>query len=144
MKPIEGRNTKLPYTYHKFNHEGDYHPCPTILTQFKDVELIPLFGLQRDIPKNRRAQKTCKEGLEKEVSRITQEEHKPELRLEKPTPKYQNCQVCKEEFQDYYEHINSFKHKDLVRYSQGTEYIELTIKECENAKYDLVEEEELA
>lgn len=54
-------------------HEGIYKPYPVVLTEFMNVGLIPLFGLEKDAPSHRLSVKKCNEGLQTEVSRITQE-----------------------------------------------------------------------
>lgn len=79
-------------------HEGEHRPYPTVLTEFKDVGLIPLFGLESEAGNLRKSVKKCTEGLEQEVSRITFENsrglNRPE-RVFSAKPRHQNCQVCR-------------------------------------------------
>ena len=79
-------------------HEGDFKPLPVLFVEFMNVGLMPMFGLEREIPHLRQKVKKCQQGLEQEVSRITHDEFREGLRPSKmftPQPRHTVCQVCR-------------------------------------------------
>jgi hypothetical protein len=58
-------------------------------------------------------------------------------------PRHTTCQVCKEEFKDYFEHVDSRKHKRMVDEALGSEFIRDTIQDYQMAIFDENNEEDL-
>ena len=87
-------------------HEGDNKPYPTVMTEFSHVGLIPLFGLESEAAHLRKSVKKCNDGLEQEVSRITYDnsrgQHQRPEKMFSAKPRHKNCQVCRQEFDDYH------------------------------------------